>query len=293
MPIVLTQNEVTESGHEYADVIGLSYEYPTRYAGLIRAGERFVYYKGRRRIGGGTGPQAYLGIGTIGPIMPSPRDDRLLVCRILGYSPFPDPLPFRDASGYLERRANDYANPGLFFRSGVRAVSEAEFQHLIRLGFGDSAGPDDAEQGAPEAVYASKETLREIDAVAMDLAAAEARARFGDAEVMRMPHNNPGFDILIRQHSGDSYVEVKGTTRSAPVFFLSEGERRFSIANSDRYLLWVFFGLDVSSRTGTLAEHRGAIEREKHELVPRQWAGRIRGVEPGRSTRTAPQHPVE
>ena len=43
MPLVLTQNEATESGHAYADVLGESYEYPTRYRNRIREGERFVY----------------------------------------------------------------------------------------------------------------------------------------------------------------------------------------------------------------------------------------------------------
>ena len=54
MPLVLTQNELTESGHDYADRLGVEYEYPTRYRNLVRTGERFVYYRGRKRAAGGT-----------------------------------------------------------------------------------------------------------------------------------------------------------------------------------------------------------------------------------------------
>jgi hypothetical protein len=44
LPLVLTQNEATESGHQYADELGVAYEYPTRYRNAIRTGEPFVYY---------------------------------------------------------------------------------------------------------------------------------------------------------------------------------------------------------------------------------------------------------
>ena len=68
MPLVLTQNEATESGHTYADVLGIVYEYPRRYASLVQTGEQFVYYRGRRRATGGTQPQVYLGTGVVGTI---------------------------------------------------------------------------------------------------------------------------------------------------------------------------------------------------------------------------------
>jgi hypothetical protein len=45
MPIVLSTNEATASGHAYADITGAAYEYPRRYRRLITQGERFVYYR--------------------------------------------------------------------------------------------------------------------------------------------------------------------------------------------------------------------------------------------------------
>ena len=65
MPLILTQNESTESGHHYADELGVEYEYPARYRNRIRTGEPFVYYPGRRRVEGASQPQAYLGTGVV------------------------------------------------------------------------------------------------------------------------------------------------------------------------------------------------------------------------------------
>jgi putative restriction endonuclease len=124
MPIVLTQNEITESGHDYGDVLGVSYEYPRRYRDLIRTGERFVYYRGRRTKHGPNRPQVYLGSGVIGTISPSGTSG-LLVCLIENYRPFTSPVPFKAWNGYLESAANAYGSKaGLDFRSGVRWISE-------------------------------------------------------------------------------------------------------------------------------------------------------------------------
>jgi hypothetical protein len=73
VPLVLTQNESTESGHTYADELGVEYEYPTLYTNRIRTGAPFVYYRGRRKAEGGLQPQVYLGVGVVGEIRPSPR----------------------------------------------------------------------------------------------------------------------------------------------------------------------------------------------------------------------------
>ncbi len=275
MPVVLTQNEVTESGHDYGDVLGVSYEYPTTYAGIVRAGERFVYYRGRRRRGGGTGPQAYLGVGAIGSIRPSQSDERLLVCSVEDYRPFVEPVPFRDSDGYLERAANEHSHPGLFFRRGVRAVPGADYDRILQLGFGGLEGPVTRAEDAPSAAYASPETARLVDEIAMSLAESEARRRFPEADVRRMPHNNPGFDIHVVSRDRERFLEVKGTTRADPHFFLSEGERRFSILHAADYALWVFYAIDLGERRGQLAERNGAISIAQHRLTPRQWAGVI------------------
>jgi len=94
MPLVLTQNDATEWGHDYADTLGVMYEYPPEYHRLIRPRAEFVYYRGRRQQGGGTQPQVYLGTGRVGSIHPSPHDGRL-ICLIEDYAPFDEPVPFK------------------------------------------------------------------------------------------------------------------------------------------------------------------------------------------------------
>src|SRR4051794_10323953 len=120
MPLVLAQNEATESGHQYADELGVAYEYPTRYQNVIQTGEPFVYYRGRRRADGGVQPQVYLGVGVVGQIGPSNAPGRL-ICSIENYTPFHTPVPFRDSDGYLEPIGSVPADrAGLYFRQGVR-----------------------------------------------------------------------------------------------------------------------------------------------------------------------------
>lgn len=74
MPLVFAENEATESGITYEDRTGSSYEYPKMYRRLIRSGERFVYYKGRKKHGGGRAPQIILGRASLGALFPREND---------------------------------------------------------------------------------------------------------------------------------------------------------------------------------------------------------------------------
>ena len=131
MPLVLTQNEVTESGHAYADILGVQYEYPTRYARLIRPGVGFVYYRGRRRASGAIGPQQYIGVGVIGRVRAGAAKGRL-ICSIAAYRPFVRPVYFKQKGRYLESGAADFGSQaGLYLRQGVRAISSEEFDEIL------------------------------------------------------------------------------------------------------------------------------------------------------------------
>jgi hypothetical protein len=143
MPLVLTQNEATEWGHDYDDVLGVSYEYPTIYRRLVEPKADFVYYRGRRKQGGGTQPQVYLGVGRIGPVAPSSEAGRL-ICRIEAYEAFPIPVPFKIDGRYLETDAQPFGSQaGLYFRRGVREVDPGVFKRIRELGL---EGP----QGLPK-----------------------------------------------------------------------------------------------------------------------------------------------
>lgn len=132
MPLVLTQNEVTESGHEYRDELGITYEFPRRYESLIEPGTPFVYYRGRRRRGGRTGPQQYLGQGVIGAVTES-RGGRLQ-CAVGEFKLFNPPVAFKIDGEYLESDAAAYGpNAGLYFRTGVREIDTATYSRILAL----------------------------------------------------------------------------------------------------------------------------------------------------------------
>lgn len=131
--MVLAQNEVTASGHVYADVAGIQYEYPVRYERLIQPGVGFVYYRGRRRADGETGPQEYTGVGLIGRIRTGSAEG-LLICSIVAYRRFESPVYFKQDGEYLEKAAAAYgARAGLYFRQGVRQISSEVFDAILSV----------------------------------------------------------------------------------------------------------------------------------------------------------------
>jgi hypothetical protein len=94
VPLVLAENEATESGIRYEDLTGVSYQFPTMYRNLIRPGMRFVYYRGRKSAGGRR-PQVYFGTGAIGGVGVDRKSPNRLVCEVLDYLPFAQPVPFK------------------------------------------------------------------------------------------------------------------------------------------------------------------------------------------------------
>jgi len=268
MPLVLTQNESTESGHSYADELGVEYEYPTLYRRRIRTGEPFVYYRGRRRADGTLQPQVYLGAGVVGEVRPSRAEGRL-ICDVEDFIPFATPLPFKDGDEYLEPLGKiPPSKAGLYFRQGVREISDETFTRILVAA--DAADPSTGrrrrEAGVP---WASPETAALVDEIAVDLAFQHAASLYPDARVRRMPHNNPGYDLRVEFTNGPTrYIEVKGTTRVLPHFFMSEGERLFSQDHAAVYSLVVVYALDVVERHAGPCERFLDHGREELEVAP-------------------------
>lgn len=280
MCLVLAMNDSSESSIEYADIAYESYEYPVRYRKRIQSGRRFVYYRGRRRPGGGRQPQVYLGAGIIGDISESVTPGRL-VCRILDPEEFLVPLPFKDEHGlHLEPGGSRSG----YFQQGVREISEEDFQRILALA---GAGPMD---GVPQRVieessqllvpggsssgYAPVAVARETERQSRNAVVRFLGAALPDAKIIEMATNNPGFDL---ETSVDRvrFVEVKGTSKPLPTFFLSEGERRFGDEHADAYLLAVVYGMDLSRETfDDIALSRAPL-RPGDLLAPTQWSGRL------------------
>lgn len=164
---------------------------------------------------------------------------------------------------------------------GVREVDETAFARIVKAGHTEAALSSDLTRPVVEANFASPATAMAVDAVAMDLAVAEAERRFPSETVERMPHNNPGFDLRITSApEPPRCVEVKGTQRREPRFLMSDGEYRFSARHADRYSLWVFCSLDLTARTATLVEREGTVvDGPGLTLAPAVWFGVLRSDE--------------
>jgi hypothetical protein len=129
MPLVLTINESTASGHKYDDKLGVSYEYPTMYRNIVQPGDVFVYYRGSRGKNDERIAPAYLGTGTIGKIAASQLASDCLVCEIVGYQPFPIALPFKDGEDRPFEPGGEVG--GRYYQKGVRKIMDEAFARIM------------------------------------------------------------------------------------------------------------------------------------------------------------------
>lgn len=254
MPVVLfTAEGKAQSGYSYNDITGVSYEYPKRYAKLVQPGEPFVYHM----------PGCYTGSGIVGEITPSPKPDHL-VCAILNYVPFDKPVPLKNSDGI------NLEGP-VYFSQGVRPISEPVFQAI--LGTATTA----TWSAVPLGGYAKPEDARAIEKISVAASIKWLSEKYDGESVLEMPHSNPGFDILVGDPQKPMWhAEVKGTRSQKPVFWMSEGERFFSVTNSTTYLLMVVTGVDILGNTSSsLRVRAGAVEQPGSKLDVEQWRGEL------------------
>jgi hypothetical protein len=269
VPVVFVQvGGVARSGHLYDDREGVAYEYPTgRYERLISQGDRFVYQV--PKVG-------YTGCGVIGEIQPSVVPKRL-VCELLSVRRFKSPASLKDESGRYFEADPTYWKGNVYWGQGVRPLSNERFDAIVR-----TAG-DDLEPLTPEDVvepeagsYANSVDSRMVEQYAVDVVRNIVAEKYG-AAVKTMPRNNPGFDLLVgSSETPVRYVEVKGTRSTSPVFFLSEGERQFSIKYSHLYTIIVVSGINLLLKTHEkISTYNGAVQERDFVLRPRQWRGEL------------------
>lgn len=282
MPLVFSENEETESGITYEDRTGVTYQYPTIYRRFIQPGERFVYYRGRRKRGGGRMLQVYFGAGVVGAIGPDSNHPGRMVCSVLDYWPFQTAVPFKqEAGGYFESGAERRG----YFQRGVRVIAEEDFQHIM-----EAAGELERNSESHEApllkpevaigpTYASPNKILEIESFSTEVAVKEIARRWTNARIEVQPRNNPGFDMLVGTRDELLYVEVKGTERCVPQFFITDGEIQFSLRQQSRFVLLVVYGINRVSGAYKILWHQGAVSEEGFKLRPVQWACEAVGQE--------------
>jgi predicted RNase H-like HicB family nuclease len=185
MPLVFTINESTASGHNYDDRLGSSYKYPTMYRNIIKQGERFIYYRGSRGKSGERVQPVYLGTGVVGAIRQRLHVSDCLVCEIVGFHPFPTPVPFRSADG-------DALEPGgvvggRYYQKGVRTISEENFARIVS----EAAAPAGAPDTKPPEYEPNRQTTEQIHENTLD--SLDQRTRYS----MRIEWSNTDHAFIV------------------------------------------------------------------------------------------------
>lgn len=136
MPIVLVQNEVVADpeAHNWADVEGVQYHYPSKYQRFIQPGVEFVYYRGVHRVDGKRRPHGeYFGQGEIGSIWRDPENARRWYAEIVNYAPFAAAVPAKVDGENRERIAPN------MWRDGVRELSADLYAEIVEEGLHSGA----------------------------------------------------------------------------------------------------------------------------------------------------------
>ncbi|MFJ8894449.1 protein NO VEIN domain-containing protein [Leifsonia sp. NPDC102414] len=264
VPLVFFSSEGAErSGYRYADRTGVSYEFPDAYLARILPGTPFVYHLAAR---------GYTGAGIVGPIRPSTQVGRS-VCEILDYRGFDSDVPLKRPDGYYYEADPDAGKVNVYCAQGVRSISVGQFELIVAASLSQ-------ETPLRPGTYASVEDANEIERASVDRAIAWLQSQYPDQSVVEMPRNNPGFDLVVGDVADPKlYVEVKGTRADSSVFWMTEGERAFSAANSAKYMLIVVSSLrpsEAGAGDWNLRARTGAVGGDDFVLEPSQWRGLLR-----------------
>lgn len=235
MPLVLVHNDVVANpAHQWDDVEGVHYHYPSKYRRKIEIGEPFVYYRGVHRAGGKRGPAEYVGAGRIGQVWPDPVRANAWYCAIVDYQRFAAPVAAK-VDG-----VNREDIPANLWRDGVRVLDPQVYAAILTEGQGGTA------------IAIEPPTVAEVTVTAVDnlvLPPALARHQSGKSGYRRSKRSKaigdwaeraalkyiqdqvagcsdcvhradigetPGWDIDYRDASGAlQRVEVKGTVAAA------------------------------------------------------------------------------
>ena len=293
MPLVFTQNDVSVADIDYADVLGKVYEYPARYRKLIQPGERFVYYRGRRRADGSSQTPSYLGCGTVGKI--TEISDRFR-CTIENYQEFKNPVPFKEGDTYREPEANQRKAIGFYFQVGVRPIDQRSYDEIVAAGLGSVTMQKASVAGTAKVTTptssstssSSRSSDENAQALALTLAIAEAKAQWPSAKIFRAPAGQH-FSLIVRQPIGENHhVAVKSTEHEEPFIQLSSADVSYANAHASAYSLWVVYAIDLQEGTAKLIKRKGRITDDDIDLQAAMHGGRLKNTKAGKNVGPIP-----
>ncbi len=111
-----------------------------------------------------------------------------------------------------------------------------------------------------------------VEEFALRVAIQELHRAYRDQPIKQQPYDTLGFNILVGTVDAPVvFVNVKGTERLRPSVGLSEGERRFSMEQGDRFVLMVVYAINRTAETYQFTTHQEAIGPDGAMLTPSQW----------------------
>lgn len=303
MPIVLVHNEVVrDSAHNWNDVEGVQYHFPSKYRGKVLPGEPFVYYRGVARKSGRRGPAEYLGYGRIGTIWPDEAKKGAWYCSIVDYERFAKPVNAKVDGETREQIARN------LWWDGVRALDPAVYADIMAEGLASGAGVTAAAsidlvtiKGSDQLIlppslgrhqpspggerrskrakaigdWAERVALRYIQDNVAGCSDCVHRAAQGET---------PGWDIDYRDTDGVvQRVEVKGTTGAAfAAVELTANELAAAQAHRANYWLCLVAGCETSTPLVQLVQNPAAkLDTNEWAAKPTLFAIRFSGAAAG------------
>ena len=228
--------------HDWDDIEGVRYHYPTKYRNKINEGDRFIYYQGTNRVGGKRAPAEYFGTGTIGKIWQDPSPERqsgnkkAWYCAIEVYERFRQPVPAKIDNQNIEQGA---AN---LFRDGVRVPDQDTFDRILNLA-NISMDQGEPNEGFPPPSETEPSLAKNLLIETNAGAEGGGGGRFGSSknakaigdwaeqlvldQILKIPGSSshihraaigekPGWDLDYVDANGDlQRIEVKGTQAAA------------------------------------------------------------------------------
>ena len=128
--VIITENDESQ----WDDKTGISYNYPSKYSGILLPGTKVIYYKGKLKdkrfedIRLSNDPH-YFGVAIIGDnYLDKNASKKEYYCDILTYQPFDEAVPFKINGDYVETIPE--SKKSNYWRDGVREITKVTFDKI-------------------------------------------------------------------------------------------------------------------------------------------------------------------
>ncbi len=195
----------TKAGSVYDDDIVQRYHFPRRYLSTAKTliGDWIVYRE--PKTGGGRG--CYVAAARVARINPDPERANHHYARIDSFLPFDTPVPLSHGGIYYEATLRAVRNPSAIGTKlqgrSVRAIPDADFAAIVRMGLNATLFPGNAPRLGLDPAHADADTR-----VLLDAPAEEQEHR-----IVQLLTNRKVRDASFRQRICEAYDSTCAVTR--------------------------------------------------------------------------------